>query len=392
MELDHVNIWLDQFEFQDRYLAKYLVSKMRYVGFEELETWLQTGLDRLISEINANNKEAIAIFPVSKPFIHNFNKEKEPKPANDSAGRIAHSLKNIERRLPNHIELTPRLESMRAKKVRHIIFVDDFIGTGDRFIKSWQQTVSRTIKSWCARGWCKIWILTFAGHESGISNIINRIGSIDKTRVRINLRIEKSFIAEHQALLFLIAKYGLNRYGKRGAYGYGKLLSPLIFQHGCPNNVPSIFWSKVTGKNKWAPLFPERSIPTELYPLFSTDLSSFSSAEDVWMVGNYRLAIQMIEKLHDYHGNHHLMVILAMLAKNKEISKIKNVMILSEEEFAVISLELTKYGLIDTNNKITNFGKEILVRGKKDKPVITKVYEHKGNFYPATFLGFQREV
>lgn len=392
MEIDRVNEWLDQFEFQDRYLAKYIISKMRYVCFEEVEIWLQQELLNLISEINLNNKEAIAIFPVAKPFINEFNKDKEIKLPNDSSGRIAHSIKNLERRLPKHIELTPRLESMRDRKVRHIIFIDDFIGTGDRFIKSWQKTVSRSIKSWCARGWCKIWILAFAGHESGISNIVNRIGPVDGTRVRVNLRIKKSFIADNKNLLFLIKKYGITRHGEKGTWGYGKLLSPLVFQYGCPNNVPSILWSKVTGKNKWMPLFPERSIPTELYPLFSSDLSSFSSAEDVWMAGNYELAIQMIDKLNDYNGNHHLMVVLALLERKKEISKIKNVMILSDKEFAVISSELTKYGLIDANNQITSFGKEILARGKKDKSPIAEKYEHKGNFYPASFLGFQREV
>jgi hypothetical protein len=83
---------------------------------------------------------------------------------------------------------------------------------------------------------------------------------------------------------------------------------------------------------------------------------------------------------------------LALLERKKEISKIKNVMILSDEEFAVISSDLTKYGLIDASNQITSFGKEILARGKKDKQPIAETYDHKGNFYPATFLGFQREV
>lgn len=282
---------------------------------------------------------------------------------------------------------------MRRRKVRHIIFVDDFIGTGDRFIKSWQQTVSKSVKSWCSRGWCKIWVLAFSGHESGINRVANRIGPVDKAKIRVNLVIQKSFIAENKNLLFLIQKYGRELNDGNGGLGYGKLLSPIVFQHGCPNNVPSIFWSKgVRSKKKWKPLFPERSVPTELYPLFSMDLSKDSLAEEIWMAGNYKLAIELVDRLKDFHGDHQLLVVLALLEKNKELGKIRNVMVLSDAEFELILSDLVKYGLIDQHNKITNFGRDVLMRSGRSNKIIAENYEKKGNFYPATFLGFQREV
>lgn len=394
MKIDRVEDWLSQFEFPDRYLAEHIVRKMRYVGFEEMETWLQQELSKLVDDLNSNGKrEAIAIFPVAKPFIHEFNKDKESKQPNDSSGRIAHSIKNLERRLPNYVELTPRLESMRKRKVRHIIFVDDFIGTGDRFIKSWQETVSRSVKSWCARGWCKIWVLAFAAHESGLNRIINRVGPVDKERVRVSLQIQKSFISENRNLQYLIHKYGHQLSDGKGVFGYGNLLSPIVFQHGCPNNVPSMFWSKrARGKGRWRPLFPERSIPTELYPLFSLDLSKESSAEEIWMAGNYKLAIEIVDRLKDFRGDHQLLVILALLEKNKELSKIRNVMVLTDYEFNFILSDLVKYGLIDSSNQISSFGKEVLLRSGRSKRSLAKNHGDKGNFYPATFLGFQREV
>jgi hypothetical protein len=393
--IPRIDDWLDQFDVADKYLAEHMLRKMRYVGFEEVEHWLQQELSELISDIEkaAGQKEAIAIFPVAKPFIHEFNRDKELKPANDSSGRIAHSLKNIERRLPNHIELTPRLESMRARKVRHIIFVDDFIGTGDRFIKSWQQHVSRSVKSWCSHGWCTIWVLAFAGHEAGVKRIIKRISTIDQARVRINLSINKSFISDSANFLSLLHKYGQRFYEGSAGLGYGKLLSPIVFQYGCPNNAPSIFWSNGQRvKNKWRPLFPGRSVPNDLYPLFKLDLSESSSPEEIWMAGNYELAVELIDRLNHFHGEHQLLVVLALLEKNKAVDKIRNLMVMSDVEFQSILSELLKYGLVNDQHKVTGFGKDILKRSAKSAKANAKCYDANSNFYPATFLGFQREV
>lgn len=394
MEIPRVANWLSQFDIADKYLAEHMLRKMRYVGFEEVEQWLQHALLDLLAEIEKEfGKEAVAIFPVAKPFIHEFNKDKETKQSNDSSGRIAHSIKNLERRLPNHIELTPRHESMKARKVRHIIFIDDFIGTGDRFVKSWRQIVSRRVKAWCSLGWCKIWVLAYAGHESGVSRIVNTIRTISRDRLRVNLLIKRSFIAENKYLEFLTIKYGHMLREGRSGLGYGALLSPVIFQYGCPNNVPSIFWSSGKyGKRKWKPLFPERSVPNDLYPIFNIDLSEFSSAEELWMVGHYKLALEFLERIDDFRGNHQLLVVLAFLSKNKEIIKIRNVLVLSDEEFQSILSELLKYGLVDTENRVTNFGRDILKRGEKGNKVIANIYKGSMNFYPKTFSGFQREV
>ena len=394
MNIPSVDNWLSQFDIADRHLAGHMLKKMRYVSFEEIETWLQNELQNLLAHIaKESGKSAVAIFPVTKPFIHQFNKSKEVKHPNDSSGRIAHSIKNLERRLPNHIELTPRPESMRARKVRHIIFVDDFIGTGDRFISSWQQVVSKSVKSWCSHGWCKIWILAFAGHESGIKRIITRVKPIESARVWINLRISKSFISENDSFVQLIEKYGQRLFDKKGVLGYGKLLSPIVFQHGCPNNVPNIFWSKASSsKGRWKPLFPARSVPPELYPLFSGDLSKEIVADEIWMAKNYKLAVEIVDRLDHIGGEHLLLVVLAYLGKNNDLGKIRNILVLSDEEFQELLVDLSKYGLINAQNKITCFGRDVLARFARSSKTAAQPYDNSTNFYPATFLGFQREV
>lgn len=395
IDLPIVQEWLGQFDIPDRYLAEHIVRKLRYVSFSEVETWLQESLMRLLADIEhaTGKKEAIAVFPVAKPFIHRFNEKKEAKNPADSSGRLAHAIKNLERRLPDHIELFPRIESMRDRKVRHIIFVDDFVGTGDRFIKSWRETVSPSIKAWCSRGWCKIWVLVFAGHSSGVSCILQQVRATDKTRFRVNLSLGRSFIADNKFLGNVVWKYGGGTESRKTVFGYGGLLSPVVFQYGCPNNAPGLLWYGGKGARKhWEPLFKNRSVDSELYGLFDGSLAAESVPEELWMLRYHNVALEMIERVKDFRGSQQLLLTLALLERKKGLDEIRNLIVLSDSEFQASLLELEKYGLIDSEKNVTRFGNDVIRRGGKSKSIYKGKVSEDVNFYPATFLGFQREV
>jgi hypothetical protein len=139
---------------------------------------------------------------------------------------------------------------MRKRKVRNIIFVDDFVGTGDRFINSWESSVSGTIKSWCSFGWCKIWFLTFAAHQSGIKKILKNIRPLEMSRIRMNLTINKSFMLKNSGMETVLKKYGSMIGPANQVMGYGGLATPIIFQYGAPNNLPLIFWHGSPGNSR----------------------------------------------------------------------------------------------------------------------------------------------
>ncbi len=389
-----VEKWLTQFEVPDLYVVEHMLRRLRYVSFEELEVWLHESLKGLLDEIQEiDGRAAVAIFPVAKPFIHKFNEDKEQKPPNDSAGRIAHSLKNIERDLPNFVELSPRLESMREKRVKHIIFVDDFVGTGDRFSESWKKMVSPSIKSWCSRGWCKIWLITFAAHKPGLNRIFRSVRPLTHNQVRVNLIIEKSFFLEEESMRSVLLKYSSALGVPRQAMGYGGLASPVIFQYGCPNNVPLIFWFRPprASRCRWHPLFPNRSVTNDVYPLFGADLAREALPEELWMAGHYHLALNVLERISQYGDTHQLTLILGMLAKGYSIAKIRNVMVLGHSEFDDMLNELKDGGLVDQNNLVTRYGKDVLVRAAKPCKMDAAT-KKDANFFPSSFLGFRREA
>lgn len=394
-ELPFIRKWISQFSIPDVYVVEQMLSIMRFVSFEEVENWLQKSVNNLLQEIIARDgKVAIALFPVSKPFINKFNKNKDNKLPNDSAGRIAHSLKNLERNLPNHVELTPRLNSMRQKRVKHIIFVDDFIGTGDRFIKSWRIKVSPSIKSWISRGWCKVWLITFAAHKPGLNKILHNIRSLSETQIKVNITINKSFLLENKSIREILKKYGADLGSPDKIFGYGRLASPIIFQYSCPNNVPLIFWLSPTKKKsvKWQPLFPNRSIPTEAYDLFSPDLIKTSIAEFFWSQRRYELALNFLDNIHKFDKRMcQRVLLLTLIADGYDMKRICNIMLLTPDELRDFECELNNVGAIDQQSKITRFGHEIINRLAK-VPKKSNMKYKEINFYPSSFLGFRRET
>lgn len=392
IDIPNVGNWLNQFDIPDMYLAEHMLRRIRYVGFEEFETWLQASVRGLLDEIAAKDgRVAVAIFPVAKPFIHKFNKDKEEKRPNDSAGRIAHSLKNLERDLPKYVELTPRLESMREKRIRHIIFVDDFVGTGDRFTSSWRSTVPASVKSWCSRGWCKVWFIAFAAQEMGLRRIARKVQQLPPSQIRVNLTIGKSFFLESKSMQFVLEKYGERLGGKKQFFGYGGMASPVIFQYGCPNNVPLIFWKRPSNASrvKWRPLFPDRSVAAELYPLFSAELTREAMPEELWMAGHHQLALNVLNRISQYKESHQYLLVLGLLSKGRDIDKIKNTMVLSDDEFNALLDELRHGGLIDESNAVTRFGRDVIARATRPKKMDVAITEET-NFFPSSFLGFQR--
>ena len=174
-EIPLVNKWLKQFDLVDRYAAELLLQSLNYVSFSDFEKSIQNQVEDIVERVQKTNNSCVAIFTVSKNLENKFNKDKERKSENDSSGRIGHALKNLERKLGKRVELSPRIASMSQKKVRHIIYVDDFIGSGKRFINFWRKDVSRSVKSWVSGGYRKIWIVSHTIHKTGLEKIIKNI-------------------------------------------------------------------------------------------------------------------------------------------------------------------------------------------------------------------------
>ena len=332
-EIPLVNKWLKQFDLVDRYAAELLLQSLNYVSFSDFEKSIQNQVEDIVERVQKTNNSCVAIFTVSKNLENKFNKDKERKSENDSSGRIGHALKNLERKLGKRVELSPRIASMSQKKVRHIIYVDDFIGSGKRFINFWRKDVSRSVKSWVSGGYCKIWIVSHTIHKTGLEKIIKNISAIDSSRMNSQNLIESSQLLRNEKIKELLMKYGARTNKNDAALGYGDNCSPVVFQYGCPNNSPAILWANGKPNKKtncisderWDSLFSERSVDTSLYPLFENSISYLTYPELLWSVGQYKLALKFCKETDENANLYNLILALSSSKYNRK--KIEEVLL-----------------------------------------------------------------
>ena len=165
--------WVSQFSEPDRHIAKLLVDSIKYV---DEETFINGLYQNIISTINSS--DVYALFAVRErnenPYFPNTeDKNLHPysiNPTGDigSEGEAVHFIRDISRSKSNLLD-HPSLMEMKGKKCRHIIFIDDFSGTGtqiNNFIEWFYE--NKTIKSWFSLGYIDFSIYTYAITETAL--------------------------------------------------------------------------------------------------------------------------------------------------------------------------------------------------------------------------------
>lgn len=89
---------------------------------------------------------------------------------------------------------------------------------------------------------------------------------------------------------------GLKKYAKLTEYpddplGYGGTGAALVFEHGCPDNAPVIFWADAPVGKVWKPLFPARSVLVGDASAFPPELAAPSVSAVLRGAGQSRLSI-----------------------------------------------------------------------------------------------------
>lgn len=160
-----------------------------------------------------------------------------------------------------------RQESLQAARgeTGHsaLVFVDDFIGTGNSIIQYLSEFFSER-KNTNQESAPNIFVAVTTGFSQGISAIEDFISSED---LPVTLFVAHTTGAESRAFadpsMFssdetaAIALAEAKRFGEsiepKNPLGFGNIQSLVVFEDGCPNNTLPILWQR--GK-KWTPLFP----------------------------------------------------------------------------------------------------------------------------------------
>ena len=265
--------WLSQFAEHDQDTACRLVRSLTLVSHSKFAR----AIGQMVQETAASVGHPVALFAIRElrdkaraDFGRALAERRERSsidatPAGSDLGSEAivaaniRSLSRAHRNLLNH----PNVAMMRASRCKAIFLVDDIVGSGQRareyLAVLWE---NRSIRSWWSRKNIEFVVISFAATEDGEKRLrkLKPSPAVVYNRACPTLRSLPWSQQLKSEASDLCQTYGKRTSKHYFLFGYQGSAATLVFEHGCPNNVPALFWAPSTDRYPWKALFPARTV------------------------------------------------------------------------------------------------------------------------------------
>lgn len=373
--------WLAQFRTsEDRGLAAQLLNQLKLVSSREFEAGIEQALTNLQTKLQAT----IAVYPIAPPipgeiagydvFTGGIPRDENSQSREigrrrkfGSEDRVGHVLAKLQERFKrgtgaSNIECVPTLTQLKTQGIRHIVLVDDVCGSGKRITDYWQ-AIPRHIKSLLSLKRYELWIVLYAMTPKGKTALTKAMPNFPLSHLIAVLPVTDLQGLLAPELRKLCENYAELIGMKSSGFGYRGSSCPIVFEHGCPNNLPVILWGNRKG---WAGLFPNRSIPPDLRSCFGED-GTERAFEALWRANQPKLALRMIDALdHITPLSVEQRIVLTMLGlRLRGISgaELAVRLLMSASEFKQVLEIAVAMGLYDeATEQVTPLGKTLVSR------------------------------
>lgn len=373
--------WLEFFKTKDdQRLAARFLDQLTRVSLREYETRIEAELIKLQKSLGTT----IAVYPITTPlpegirFVDQFEggqpetAETPPRQAGKrvrygSEHRLGHGLTKIDasqRKSSSSslIEANPTVEHVKKSGIRHVVIVDDLGGSGKRITDYWK-TFPKRYKSLLSLRKMELWILLYAITPAAKKKIARVMPNFPMDHLITVLPVHdtREFITPE--IKTLCTKYANAISSNTKPLGYKGATAMLVFEHGCPNNLPAIFHAKTP---TWAGIFPNRTIPVELRPYFDED-SSERELEALWRANRVPLAIRLLDALERKEPisavERLTLIFIALRMKGMKEASIQSRLILDNATFEDVQKSAADLHLYDRRSrKVTPIGREFVSR------------------------------
>lgn len=267
--------WLENFDAPDKKTASLLIDRLMLVGSSDFVSALVKETEKIAQDSTKKNEtialyaerempevnhEVTAFFPGTEtgratgagiqPVTVDLNKQDV-----GSEGIIAALITKFCKGHPSLAFSHPGPDTLRKEKVRKIIIITDFIGSGQRIygmLDAFEKVA--TVQSWLSYHLISFHVLCYSGTQYGISTLLRHPLKPEISCHVACPEMEEAFSGrELGAIKELCSKYPKKSKWPLGFNSTGALIA---FAHGIPNNAPSILHSSDRG---WKPLFRGRS-------------------------------------------------------------------------------------------------------------------------------------
>jgi len=244
-----VDDWLSQFSNEDKSKALSLIEDINFIDQVDYDRYTSNIVDKIVAL--SENFDHVYLIP-----INSLIETDEPK--SDSA-----FVFNIKKKLPSSIRPVWNFnEKIQRKSI--IFFIDEFIGSGNTFIKNInniEEQILKRIRSLSSFGNIQIDIISLVIYKQALSLLNSNFKFLNS----IQYEFKGTSFSKNKYKKFF-EKYITKSNCKKALYGYNQekeaykgILSNIVFYNNCPNNTPSILWCQ-QGKKKPLPLFHNKKV------------------------------------------------------------------------------------------------------------------------------------
>jgi adenine/guanine phosphoribosyltransferase-like PRPP-binding protein len=231
--------WASQFDKSELPIIEKLVANFTYVSLRKLQIYVQ----QLHNEIANSIKDIDNVIFVPVGYVVK------------SGSVVAYFYKKENELRENMFIPYSDLTSQRIASAEAIVFIDDFVGTGNQAVQIWHDIKNKFVKQDTK---AKFFYATLVSYEHGIDKIKNNTQfqtvSIYKLGAKNDPLSPRSTCfnddEERAQARRILTKYGERLYEKY-PLGYKNSSGLIGFFYSTPNNTLPIFWS---AKNEWSPL------------------------------------------------------------------------------------------------------------------------------------------
>ena len=268
--------WLESFEdTSERATAALLIDELLLVSRDELICGLRQAIEAILTK-REDPQRPIALF--AERAVPKFDKVVQPFFPSSASGRatgsgvppiivdprdqevgseglVANLITDLARYYGKSVLSHPGPDLMRAERVRHIVIVADFIGSGKRV---WEMLEAfravATLRSWRSYKLLQFNVVAYSGTEVGLEAVhSSRLKPLVSIVIGCPTLFNTFTGTQLSRVLTICHQYPR---GHRHPVGFMNGGALIAFAHGMPNNAPPILHSRTKG---WTPLFRGRS-------------------------------------------------------------------------------------------------------------------------------------
>ncbi|MER5677140.1 hypothetical protein ABT081_09400 [Streptomyces sp. NPDC002238] len=388
--------WLSNFRPEDAPAAQQLIDSLHFFSSTTFRRGLTKHLHSVLTH-TASRERPAALYSVHSSDASGTMFTGGLEPLVPSAGGSELIVQNIARATEREFDnaavskQTMSLELLKDRRVRRLVFLSDYAGSGDEAItyaRTWLR--NPTIRSWRSLKLIQLHLVLFASSTNALRRLTagSWYDGIHILHYGMDFPTADWEQSEREHIRTVCNTYAPSA---NTACGWGGSEGLVVFDHTIPNNLPMIV-RQTKGRSpygKWVPFFRHRTAPQELMQSLSDYRPDFDRQRRLRSIRQPRLAAASQLQTMERPELAQIIDVLAHVAgRRRNPAQLAAALGISIPAAMEITLLAERLGLLDELARLTDTGWQELHKARRRPRRVTSALQGSTDpYYPAQLKG-----